>query len=46
MKPCQVSIIENIKWKDLGILVIVWLIILALQIGKVFTTRCYFHITE
>ncbi|KAG6788948.1 hypothetical protein POTOM_005026 [Populus tomentosa] len=31
----NVSIIENIKWKDLGILVIVWLIILALQIGKI-----------
>ncbi|KAL9405654.1 hypothetical protein Peur_002626 [Populus x canadensis] len=36
----KVSIIENIKWKDLGILVIVWLIILALQIGKNYTTTC------
>ncbi|KAF9690000.1 hypothetical protein SADUNF_Sadunf01G0150500 [Salix dunnii] len=42
----KVSIIENIYWRDLGTLVTLWLIILALQIGKVFTTRCYFHISE
>jgi len=31
----QVSVIENICWKELGILVAVWILILALQIGKV-----------
>jgi len=31
----QVSVIENIYWKELGILVSVWILILALQIGKV-----------
>jgi len=31
----QVSVIENICWKELGILVSVWILILALQIGKV-----------
>ncbi|CAJ1938423.1 unnamed protein product [Sphenostylis stenocarpa] len=31
----KVSIIENIKWKDLGLLFAVWIIIIALEIGKV-----------
>ncbi|KAH1236909.1 Sulfite exporter TauE/SafE family protein 3 [Glycine max] len=31
----KVSVIENIYWKELGILVSVWILILALQIGKV-----------
>ncbi|KAK8472579.1 hypothetical protein PHAVU_002G245000 [Phaseolus vulgaris] len=35
-----VSVIENIYWKELGILVSVWILILALQIGKNYTTNC------
>ncbi|KAG2410339.1 Sulfite exporter TauE/SafE family protein [Vigna angularis] len=31
----KVSVIENVCWKELGILVSVWIFILALQIGKV-----------
>ncbi|KAJ6947356.1 sulfite exporter TauE/SafE family protein 3 isoform X2 [Populus alba x Populus x berolinensis] len=34
-KKEKVSITENVYWKELGILVAVWLIILALQIGKI-----------
>ncbi|CAJ1938418.1 unnamed protein product [Sphenostylis stenocarpa] len=34
----KVSVIENIYWKELGILVSVWILILALQIGKVHTS--------
>ncbi|KAF5932093.1 hypothetical protein HYC85_028264 [Camellia sinensis] len=30
-----VSIVENVRWKELGMLVAVWVIILALQIAKV-----------
>ncbi|KAK7359152.1 hypothetical protein VNO77_01099 [Canavalia gladiata] len=36
----KVSIIENIYWKELGILLSVWILILALQIGKNYTTTC------
>ncbi|KAG5229054.1 hypothetical protein OIU76_018455 [Salix suchowensis] len=36
----KVSIIENIYWMDLGTLVTLWLIILALQIGKSYTANC------
>lgn len=39
-KRKEVSIIENIYWKELGLLVAVWLIILALQIAKNYTTTC------
>ncbi|KAH9665977.1 Sulfite exporter TauE/SafE family protein 3 [Citrus sinensis] len=35
-----VSIIENIYWKEFGLLVAVWAIILALQIAKNYTTTC------
>lgn len=31
----QVSIIENVYWKELGLLVFVWIVFLALQISKV-----------
>jgi len=31
----QVSIIENIRWKELGLLFAGWIMILALEIGKV-----------
>ncbi|XP_052727930.1 sulfite exporter TauE/SafE family protein 3 isoform X4 [Vigna angularis] len=36
----KVSVIENVCWKELGILVSVWIFILALQIGKNYTTNC------
>ncbi|XP_061960519.1 sulfite exporter TauE/SafE family protein 3-like [Populus nigra] len=39
-KVRKVSITENVYWKELGILVAVWLIILALQIGKNYSTTC------
>ncbi|KAL9405656.1 hypothetical protein Peur_002628 [Populus x canadensis] len=42
-KKEKVSITENVYWKELGILVAVWLIILALQIGKVFSATPPFH---
>ncbi|KAL7180202.1 hypothetical protein ACSBR1_043424 [Camellia fascicularis] len=35
-----VSIVENVRWKELGMLVAVWVIILALQIAKNHTTTC------
>lgn len=31
----QVSVIENVSWKEVGLLFFVWIMILALQIGKV-----------
>ncbi|KAG5562606.1 hypothetical protein RHGRI_005363 [Rhododendron griersonianum] len=36
----QVSIIENVCWKELGLLVFVWVAFLALQIIKNYTTTC------
>lgn len=39
-KASKVSIIENVYWKELGILVAVWIIILSLQIAKNKTTTC------
>jgi hypothetical protein len=35
LQPSQVSILKNIYWKEVGVLVVVWVIILAFQIGKV-----------
>ena len=31
----QVSVIDNVHWKELGLLFAVWIMILALEIGKV-----------
>ncbi|KAG6736064.1 hypothetical protein POTOM_061241 [Populus tomentosa] len=45
-KKEKVSITENVYWKELGILVAVWLIILALQIGKVFSATPPFHFID
>ncbi|XP_023889478.1 sulfite exporter TauE/SafE family protein 3 isoform X6 [Quercus suber] len=39
-KKSEVSILENIYWKELGIIVAVWFIVLALQIAKNYTTTC------
>ncbi|KAH1250889.1 Sulfite exporter TauE/SafE family protein 3 [Glycine max] len=36
----KVSIIENIRWKELGLLFAGWIMILALEIGKKHTTTC------
>ncbi|KAG8643431.1 hypothetical protein MANES_11G038700v8 [Manihot esculenta] len=36
----EVSVLENVQWKELGILFAVWLIILALEITKNYTTTC------
>ncbi|KAK6927400.1 Transmembrane protein TauE-like [Dillenia turbinata] len=36
----KVSIIENVQWKDLGLLVLVWIVFLALQIAKNNVTTC------
>ncbi|XP_043811928.1 sulfite exporter TauE/SafE family protein 3 isoform X3 [Manihot esculenta] len=36
----KVSIVKNVRWKELGLLVAVWLIILGLQIGKNYLTTC------
>ncbi|XP_058201682.1 sulfite exporter TauE/SafE family protein 3-like [Rhododendron vialii] len=39
-KDIEVSIIENVCWKELGLLVFVWVAFLALQIIKNYTTTC------
>ncbi|XAR50644.1 hypothetical protein NMG60_11005018 [Bertholletia excelsa] len=39
-KTSKVSVMENIRWKEVTILVAVWIIILALQIAKNYTTTC------
>ncbi|XP_058004969.1 sulfite exporter TauE/SafE family protein 3 isoform X1 [Hevea brasiliensis] len=39
-KKDKVSIVENFYWKELGLLIAVWLIILGLQIGKNYSTTC------
>ncbi|XWS16344.1 hypothetical protein CRYUN_Cryun34aG0077400 [Craigia yunnanensis] len=36
----KVSLIENIRWKELGLLIVVWILILALQIAKNHSTTC------
>ncbi|KAF5748247.1 hypothetical protein HS088_TW04G00199 [Tripterygium wilfordii] len=36
----EVSIIRNVYWKELGLLVFVWLAFLALQIAKSYTSTC------
>ncbi|KAH9665988.1 Sulfite exporter TauE/SafE family protein 3 [Citrus sinensis] len=36
----EVSILKNIYWKELGLLVAVWVIVLALQIAKNYTATC------
>ncbi|GLT76193.1 hypothetical protein SLA2020_478670 [Shorea laevis] len=36
----EVSILENVDWKALGVLYAVWIIILALEIAQNFSTTC------
>lgn len=40
IKPSKVSIINNVLWKEVGILFAVWTIILVLHISKDFTALC------
>ncbi|XP_020414881.1 uncharacterized protein LOC18784042 [Prunus persica] len=35
-----VSVLDNVRWKELGVIVAVWIIILALQIVKNYVTKC------
>ncbi|XP_050231333.1 sulfite exporter TauE/SafE family protein 3-like [Mercurialis annua] len=39
-KKKKVSLVENIYWKALGLLIVIWLIILALQIAKNYIKTC------
>ncbi|KAB1218563.1 hypothetical protein CJ030_MR3G026443 [Morella rubra] len=39
-KRSEVSILENVRWKELGLIVAVWVIILALQIAKNSAITC------
>lgn len=39
-KTLEISLFENICWKELGILIAVWIIILALQLAKNHTAPC------
>lgn len=39
-KVLEVSLFENVYWKELGLLVAVWVAILALQIAKNYTATC------
>ncbi|XP_050379773.1 sulfite exporter TauE/SafE family protein 3-like [Argentina anserina] len=39
-KRVQVSILDNVCWKGLGVVVAVWLMILGLQIAKSYQTKC------
>ncbi|KAL8259586.1 hypothetical protein R6Q59_027539 [Mikania micrantha] len=36
----EVAILENVYWKELGLLVFVWIAFLGLQIGKNYTSTC------
>ncbi|XP_010526182.1 PREDICTED: uncharacterized protein LOC104803812 isoform X2 [Tarenaya hassleriana] len=39
-KKEEVTVLENVCWKELGLLVLVWVVFLALQIAKQHTTTC------
>ncbi|KAK4761097.1 hypothetical protein SAY87_005990 [Trapa incisa] len=39
-KRTEVSVRENVHWKEFGILCAVWVIILGLEIGKNYSTTC------
>ncbi|XP_037493457.1 sulfite exporter TauE/SafE family protein 3-like [Jatropha curcas] len=39
-KKEEVSLFENVQWRELGVLFAVWVIILALQISKNYTSTC------
>ncbi|CAN0907091.1 Sulfite exporter TauE/SafE family protein 3 [Linum grandiflorum] len=39
-KKREVTVIENIRWKELGLVTFVWLAYLALQISKNYTATC------
>ncbi|WCJ40769.1 Sulfite exporter TauE/SafE family protein [Euphorbia peplus] len=39
-KKEEVTVLENVRWKELGLLFAVWFIILGLEIAKNYTTTC------
>ncbi|KAI4337470.1 hypothetical protein L6164_015884 [Bauhinia variegata] len=39
-KKDEVTILENVRWKELGLLVIIWVAFLGLQIAKNHTSNC------
>ncbi|XP_065866992.1 sulfite exporter TauE/SafE family protein 3-like [Euphorbia lathyris] len=39
-KKEEVAVLENVRWKELGLLFAVWFIILGLEITKNYTTTC------
>ncbi|KAM1152852.1 hypothetical protein EV2_036410 [Malus domestica] len=39
-KSTKVSVADNVRWKELGALVAVWLVILAMQIAKTYVKKC------
>lgn len=39
-KKAEVSILENVCWKELGLLVFVWFAFLGLQVAKNYTSTC------
>ncbi|PKI67839.1 hypothetical protein CRG98_011738 [Punica granatum] len=39
-KRTKVSVMENIPWKEFGVLCAVWVIILGLEVGKNYSTEC------
>ncbi|PKA59045.1 hypothetical protein AXF42_Ash001138 [Apostasia shenzhenica] len=39
-RKSEVSVIENVCWKELGLLTLVWVAFLALQISKEYTSTC------
>ncbi|KAG6637880.1 hypothetical protein CIPAW_11G209200 [Carya illinoinensis] len=39
-EKAEVSILENIYWKEVGVLFAVWIVVLGLQIAKNHTTTC------
>ncbi|KAG0454643.1 hypothetical protein HPP92_023625 [Vanilla planifolia] len=39
-KKSKVSVIENVYWKELGLVVLVWAAFLVLQLAKEYTTTC------
>lgn len=39
-KRTEVPVLENVYWKEMGLLFLVWIAILGLEIGKNYTTTC------
>ncbi|XP_020574934.1 sulfite exporter TauE/SafE family protein 3-like [Phalaenopsis equestris] len=39
-RKAEVSVTENVCWKELGLLVVVWIVFLVLQVAKEYTVTC------